>query len=49
VTASGINNKNSTVTFTVGGITHASMTYQSSGNHDPDGDSTGTQITVLKP
>jgi hypothetical protein len=36
------------VTFTVSGVTHASNTYQSGSNHDPDGDSNGTSITVLK-
>jgi len=36
-------------TFTVNNVTHASKTYNSGINHDPDGDSTGTSITVLKP
>jgi hypothetical protein len=37
------------VTFTVNNVTHASVTYASAGNHDPDGDSNGTTITVPKP
>jgi hypothetical protein len=41
------NNVNS-VTFTVNSVTHASNTYQSGGNHDPDGDSNGTSIIVFK-
>jgi PKD repeat protein len=36
------------VTFTVTGVTHASMTYRAADNHDPDGDSNGTSITVNK-
>jgi hypothetical protein len=30
-------------------VTHATYTYQPSSNHDPDGDSNGTVITVNKP
>jgi PKD repeat protein len=36
-------------TFTVNGVTHATLTYQASANHDPDGDSNGTSITVTRP
>jgi len=39
--------KNS-ATFTITNVSGA-LTYQSGGNHDPDGDSDGTRITVLKP
>jgi hypothetical protein len=35
--------------FTVSNVTHSSVTYHSAGNHDPDGDSDGTAISVLKP
>lgn len=38
-----------TVSFTVTNVVHPAMAYGSSGNHDPDGDSDGTTITVLKP
>ena len=41
--------RNGSVTFTVTGVTHATRTYQSSSNHDPDGDSNGTTITVVRP
>jgi hypothetical protein len=41
--------KPSSVTFTVTGVTHATRTYDSSGNHDPDGDSDGTTLTVTGP
>ena len=37
------------VAFTVTGATHATLTYSVADNHEPDGDSTGTSITVLKP
>jgi hypothetical protein len=39
----------SSVTFTVDSVTHASMSYAAAVNHDPDGDSDGTSITVFKP
>ncbi len=41
--------KGKSVTFTVTGITHASRSYASAGNHDPDGDSNGTVIAVTRP
>jgi subtilisin family serine protease len=37
------------VAFRVDGISRATMTYDSSANGDPDGDSDGTRITVLQP
>jgi serine protease AprX len=37
------------VTYTVSNVTHASMTYTSADNHDPDGDSDGTVIVVNAP
>ena len=39
----------SSVSFTVDSVTHATLAYQSSGNHDPDTDSDGTVITVPQP
>ncbi len=39
----------SSVTFTVTNITHATLTYLPAANTDPDGDSTGTAITVTRP
>ena len=35
--------------FTVSGMTHSSLSYDSSGNTDPDGDSNGTMIRIKKP
>ncbi len=49
VSASGIRKNNGSVTFTVDGLDHADLTYESTDNHDPDGDSDGTTITVSKP
>ena len=37
------------VTFTVVNVTHSTLTYSAASNHDPDGDSNGTTINVLKP
>ncbi len=49
VSVSGIPKRNGTVTFTVTDVTHADLSYDSSANHDPDGDSDGTSITLAKP
>jgi VCBS repeat-containing protein len=38
----------SSVTFTVGGINHTTLTYKPSANDDPDADSDGTKIIVYK-
>jgi len=46
---SGILKKTASVTFTVGNVTHATLTYKPADNHDPDGDSTGTSLTVTRP
>lgn len=36
------------VTFTVDNVTHDTLAYDATANHDPDSDSTGTSITVSK-
>jgi hypothetical protein len=36
------------ITFTVTGVSKSGFTYDPSANHDPDGDSTGTVITVIR-
>ena len=46
---SGILKKTGTVTFNVDTVVHASLTYEMLNNHDPDGDSDGTVIVILKP
>lgn len=40
--------KQGKATFTVTGVSHGTLTYDATANHDPDGDSNGTSITVLK-
>ncbi|HUG68295.1 MAG TPA: S8 family serine peptidase [Pirellulaceae bacterium] len=47
--ASGSIEGSSSVTFTVTEVTHSSLTYDGSKNHDPDGDSNGTTITISLP
>ena len=37
------------LTFTVTGLTRSGYSYEPSANHDPDGDTTGTAITVVRP
>ena len=49
VSKTGLSTKTTSVTFTVTGVARAPLTYKSSANHDPDGDSNGTIITVSKP
>ena len=41
-------NRNKSVAFTVDSVA-SSLQYQSADNHDPDGDSDGTTITIVKP
>jgi subtilisin len=48
VSTGSIPKKKTSVTFTVSNITKTGDTYNSSANHDPDGDSNGTSITISK-
>ena len=48
-TKNNIHRNSSSATYTITSVTHASNTYTSGANHDPDGDSDGTSITVQKP
>jgi hypothetical protein len=41
--------RSSGVTFTVTGVTHSTRTYAGVENHDPDGSSDGTRVTVQAP
>ena len=43
------NVRGSSATFTVEDVSLSGYTYDSSANHDPDGDSGGTMITVIQP
>lgn len=49
LTTGKISNTITSITWTVTGVTHATLTYDSTANTDPDGDSDGTSITVNKP
>lgn len=49
VTSGQIRGKSKSVTFVVTNIAHATLTYDAAANNDPDGDSDGTTIVVLKP
>ncbi len=44
-----ISNRRANILFTVTEVTHATRSYASGDNHDPDGDSDGTSITVSGP
>jgi PKD domain/Beta-propeller repeat len=48
VSKSLIPKRNASVTFAGVNITHATLTYASTDNHDPDGDSNGSSITVSR-
>jgi PKD repeat protein len=49
VSKASIPNKTRDVTFTVGTVTHAVLTYAAEASHDPDGDSNGRVIVVTRP
>jgi hypothetical protein len=48
-TSGAINKSSLTATLTITGITHPTLTYSAIANHDTDGDSNGTSITIAKP
>ncbi|MGE3312810.1 MAG: Ig-like domain-containing protein, partial [Limisphaerales bacterium] len=48
-TLSSISKQVSSVTLTINGMTYPGLNYSLPDNHDPDGDSNGTSITVSKP
>lgn len=48
-TKTSIRNNVANVIFTVNSVTHSTSSYLVTANHDPDGDSDGTTISVLKP
>ena len=49
VSQSGLPKRTGSVTFTVASVTHATLIYRAADNHDPEGDSNGTSITVSRP
>jgi hypothetical protein len=49
VTSANMSSKKASVAFTVTNLSGGSgYTYNSSSNHDPDGDSNGTSITIVR-
>ena len=48
VVSEQVHKKNDGMTFTVSSVSHATNGYTASANHDPDGDSDGTAITVTQ-
>jgi serine protease AprX len=44
-----VNKRSTTIRFTVSSLSRSGYSYLSSANHDPDGDSNGTVITVNRP
>jgi len=49
ITNSNINKNTSSVSFTISSLSLASFVYDQAANDDPDGDSDGTVIQILKP
>jgi thermitase len=49
IVSSSMRKRDGSATFTVGGVTASGSTYAAGQNHDPDGDSNGTVITIAKP
>jgi hypothetical protein len=49
VVKSNIKSNVSSVAFAVSELSYSAMVYQAADNHDPDGDSDGSQITVWMP
>ena len=49
VSTGSMTRQSGSVTFTVTGVAKESAVYDAMANHDPDGDSDGTSITVSKP
>jgi subtilisin family serine protease len=49
LTETGIKGNAGSVVFTVDQVQGGSLTYQPGNNHDPDGDSGGTDITIAQP
>jgi subtilisin family serine protease len=48
ITKANLKGNLSSVTFTVNGISHATLAYNPADNHDPDQDSDGTEIVVYQ-
>jgi serine protease AprX len=46
---SGLSKRQTSITLTVDNVSASGATYDAAANHDPDGDSNGTSISVAKP
>jgi thermitase len=49
IVSSSLRKKDGVATFTVTGVAASGLGYSAAQNHDPDGDSTGTVISIAKP
>jgi thermitase len=49
IVSSSLRKKDGVATFTVTGVTAGGLVYSASQNHDPDGGSTGTAVSIVKP
>jgi cell division septation protein DedD len=49
ITKTGLRTSVASITFIVTNVTYTGLTYQSSSNHDPDGESNGTVIIIIRP
>jgi thermitase len=49
IVASNLRKRDTSATFTITSVTASGLSYSIAANHDPDGDSTGTAITVIRP
>ena len=49
VTTATLNRQKASVTFAITSVNVSGLTYTAADNHDPDGDSNGSSITILKP
>jgi subtilisin family serine protease len=49
ITKNGLSTKTTSVTFTVSNVSLSGLIYNAAANHDPDGDSNGTSLTISKP
>lgn len=49
ITRTGVRRNILSTSFSVSGVSHATLAYDGTENHDPDDDSNGTVITVAKP
>ena len=49
ISSGAVRKRDSSASFTVNSISASGLSYAVGDNHDPDGDSTGTSISIAKP